>query len=218
MIVSPFPVSLALPVGGPPRSEGVHVSRLIRGIARETGVLDAKWADDLSLVEIPGEQEAWWDSLDEASRLRMSIGLAWEDWYVPQLEGVTYHPGEMFVDGVYMTHDGESLDTLVVEGTSTLCLVLHEVKVTYKSLKTVGDLSSQWMWVAQCKSYCKGLHCRLAYLHVLFLCGDYKYPISPQLRCWRLEFTQAEIDENWELMVSYLAHRRAMEREEAGLE
>lgn len=220
MRITSTAVDLALPLGRAPRSHGVHLSRIIRGIALETGVLKPEWADDLGLIEMPGEQEAWWAGLDQASRLRMCIGLAWEDWYIPRMEGgsVVDHPGEMQVQGVYMTHDGESIDTILTTRGQWPVLALHEVKATYKSTKTVGDMTGQWMWLSQCKGYCKGLETLRAYLHVLFLCGDYKYPITPQLRRWQIDFTQAEIDENWELMQDYLAHQLALEREEAGLE
>lgn len=217
MKVSALPITLPLPLGAP-RSPGVHLSRIIRGIAQESGILKPEWADDLGLVEVEGEQEAWWDGLDTASRLRMSIGLAWEQWYIPQLLDVVDHPGEMRVDGIYMTHDGESIDTILTPRGQKPILALHEVKATYKSTKTVGDLSGQWMWLAQCKGYCKGLQTLRAYLHVLFLCGNYKYPISPQLIRWQIDFTPDEIEENWQLMTEYLRHKQAMDREEAGLE
>lgn len=154
MIAELVPVILHLPESEP-RSQGVHVSRLIRGIAAETGILKAEWVriEDLSLVE--ASQHDWWESLDPSSRLRMSIGLAWEQWYLRQLEGVTPHPGEMQIDGIYMTHDGESLDLIVTpKGRGLYVPVLHEVKATYKSTKTVGNLTTQWMWLAQTKAYC----------------------------------------------------------------
>ena len=87
--------------------------------------------------------------------------------------------------------------------------IVHEVKATYKSTRTVGDLSSQWMWLAQIKAYCKGLDTRHARLHVLFLCGDYTYPIKPVLKVWDIEFTQEEIDANWELLRDYRDERAA---------
>lgn len=193
------------PQSGRGRSQGMHLSKIIKNIALENGVLDEQYAEDLSLVEVSGRQELWWNSLDPAVRLKMSIGLAWEDWYVPQLGCVAYHPGEMEVQGIYMTHDGESIDFLVKH---KLELALHEVKATYKSTNTVGDLTTQWMWLAQTKGYCKGLGTRIAYLHVLFLCGDYSYPIGPILKCWRVEYTQAEIDENWDVIIDYVKHRQ----------
>lgn len=211
MLVELVP-TLIVPPAGPPRSPGVHVSRIIRKIAVENGVLDPKWVDDLSLLEVGNS--GWWESLDESTQLRMSIGLAWEEWYLNQLEGVVFHPGEMQVDGIYMTHDGESLDYLVTNGKKQMGLVLHEVKATYKSTKTVGNLLTQWMWLAQTKSYCKGLSTRVAYLHVLFLCGDYSYPMSPKKKIWKITYTQAEIDDNWELMMDYYRHHQRQEMED----
>lgn len=213
MITSLVSVSLP-PQSGHGRSEGLHLSKIIRAIAVESKILDAAYAEDLSLVEVSGRQEEWWANLPESTRLKMSMGLAWEDWYVPQLQTVAYHPGEMEVEGVYMTHDGESLDVVWSQGDHCL----HEVKLTYKSTKTVGDLETQWMWVSQCKGYCKGLNTLVAYLHVLFVCGNYKFPINPQLKVWRIEFTQEEIDDNWELMTDYVRHRQVMDREDDGLE
>lgn len=212
MITSQVSVQFPLQVGSP-RSEGIHLSKVIRAIAVESKILDANYAEDLSLFEVSGRQVDWWASLNESVRLKMSMGLAWEDWYVPHLQTVAYHPGEMDVEGIYMTHDGESLD--VVWGGD---LALHEVKLTYKSTKTVGNLETQWMWLAQCKGYCKGLNTRTAYLHVLFVCGDYKYPITPQLKVWKIQFTQEEIDDNWELLIDYVRHRRVLEQEDEGLE
>lgn len=214
MITQLIPVQIPAQTGHG-RSEGVHLSKIIRAIAVESKILDAAFVEDVSLVEVGGRQESWWASLPEDVRLKMSMGLAWEDWYVPTLGTVAYHPGEMEVEGIYMTHDGESLDVVWNAGN----LALHEVKLTYKSTNTVANLETQWMWLAQCKGYCKGLNVRVAYLHVLFVCGNYKYPIKPQLKVWRIEFTQEEIDDNWELLVDYVRHRQLLEREaDEGLE
>ena len=224
MITTLIPTELWLPEDKSVRSRGIHQSKIVRAIAAETGILDAKWVEDLSLVD--RSSAGWWSNLDEASRLRIAIGIAWEEWYIPLLPNVVKHPGEMCIEGVYMTHDGESLDTLVrlADGRHEYELALHEVKTTYKSIKTVApkliddtsdtpDLSSQWMWLAQTKAYCKGLGALVAYLHVLFICGDYKFPISPQLKLWRIDYTQDEIQENWELMMDYVRHRRQIAAE-----
>lgn len=211
MQITLIPSTIAMPNGGAPRSEGVHLSRIIRSMAVKNGTLKKEWVEDLSLVEVGGRQQDWWDGLDAGSQLRMSIGLAWEEWYVHQLGNVAFHPGEMELDGIYMTHDGESLDMIAGDQLHLCC---HEVKATYKSTKTVGDLGGQWLWLAQTKGYCKGLKTLTAYVHVLFLCGDYLYPITPQLKVWQITYTQAEIDDHWEMMVSYMHHQLRMERED----
>jgi hypothetical protein len=200
---------------GAPRTEGVHLSRLIRNMAVEYGLLDKEWVQDLGLVEVQGNGQAWWDSLDEVSKIRMSLGLAWEQYYLPLLPGMVHQPGEMSCEGIYMNQDGESLDVIMVERKPTHMLAIHEVKVTYKSTKTVADIAKQWLWLMQVKGYCWAKGTRLAYLHVLFLCGDYGYPIQPQKRIWRILFEQTEIDEAWELVTNYRNHRLKQEAEDA---
>lgn len=216
MIVSRIDVPLFLPPPDMPRSEGVHLSSIIRCIATEQGILKPEWAEELSLVDAR-------TITDPVAILRISIGLAWEQYYIPRILGpvlgVTDHPGEYEVDGVYMTPDGESVSVIITDrqgrpafGDSGPYLpVVHEVKATYKSTRTVGELESQWMWVAQVKGYCKAVSTRFSALHVLFLCGDYKYPIRPVLSSWLIEFDQAEIDGNWDLMTEYRDYRLRIE-------
>lgn len=202
MITSEIPVSLELPESRYPRSPGIHVSGIIRCMALEYGILETEEMDGLSLTD-------YRHITDPVARLRINIGLAWEEHYVPMLEGVVDHPGEMQVEGVYMTHDGESLDVIVTETHNGMTIVVHEVKATYKSTKTVGDLTSKnnWMWQAQLMAYCKACNTRIAKMHVLFLCGNYKYPITPLLKCWLVEFTQEEIESNWQLLQDYKKYR-----------
>jgi hypothetical protein len=205
MKIREIEVQLSLPGSKVPRSEGIHVSSIIRCIATELGILKGNIAEDLSLTDVR-------EITDPVAILRISIGLAWEQYYIPEILGpsldVIDHPGEMEVDGIYMTHDGESLSVIITDTTQFWGLMVHEIKATYKSVKTVGDMSTQWMWLTQCKAYCKGKGTRFAMMHVLFLCGDYKFPITPQLKCWQIEFTQDEIDENWELMTDYVKHKQ----------
>lgn len=216
MITTLIPTTLAMPPGAP-RSPGIHESSIIRCIAAETGVLDRRWVEELSLIE--GNHDEWWAGLDEDSQLRMAIGMAWDEWYIPRIPNVVPHPGELCVDGVYMTPDGESVDVILTDHGSRHVFALHEVKTTSKSIKTVAprlvtgdmndpaDLETQLMWLWQVLAYCKGMKTLLAYLHVLFLYGDYTYPMRPRLLCWRLQFTQEEVDYNWSLLTDYVRER-----------
>ncbi len=182
-----------LPPARTERSKGIHVSNIIRCIASDTGILKSEWAEDASLTDVR-------QITDPIAILRISMGLAWEEWYIPRLPEVSDHPGELQVDGVYMSPDGESLEAFFGVGMQS---VIHEVKATYKSVKTVGDLRTQWMWLSQIQAYCKARETLYAKLHVLFVCGDYKYPITPQLKVWRLVFTEQEIADNWKLLTDY---------------
>ena len=196
MIVHEIPAEISLPEPLTPRSAGIHVSGIIRAIATEAGILKPEVAEEVSLVDARS-------ITDPIAILRISLGLAWEEYYLPKVPGLVDHPGEMKVDGVYMTHDGESLDVVTTEHTQRYETVCHECKLTWKSTKTVGDLSNQFMWLCQIKAYCKGLNTRFAKLHVYFVCGDYTYPIRPQLRVWLIEFTEEEISGNWDMLIDY---------------
>lgn len=200
MRVTEIPFEIFLPSSKMPRSPGVHVSGIIRCMATESGILKNEWAEELSLLDIQ-------TITDPVAVLRISIGLAWEQYYIPSIlgpaMGVIDHPGEMYVDGIYMTQDGESIDVLVIDK-EVYKPIIHEVKATYKSIRTVGDLSSQWMWMAQCKAYCKGSGTNICMMHILFLCGDYKYPIKPVLKIFKIEFTDEEIEENWDILTTYM--------------
>lgn len=208
MIVTPKPAELSLPESLEPRSSGVHVSSIIREIAITQGILKYGTVDaDSKLLD---KQEI----TDPTAILRIAIGLSWEEWYIPRIlgpQGVVDHPGEMSQDGIYMTHDGESLDVIITPKGSKGRGRIHEIKATYKSTNTVGeDLRTQWMWLCQVMAYCKGSGTRFATIHVLFLCGDYRMPITPQLKIWDIEFSQKEIDDNWTLIKDYRDYREGV--------
>lgn len=199
-----IPITLTLPKAEG-RSAGIHVSGLIRAIATEQGILKPEWCEELSLSDVR-------EITDPVAVLRISLGLAWEAHYIPIMGNIVDHPGEMQLDGIYMTHDGESIDSVLSPKGRKTVLIVDEVKATYKSTKTVGDMTGQWMWLTQCMAYCKALGTRFARLHVLFICGDYSYPISPLLKCWQIEFTQEEIDMRWELLRDYRDYRMGLEQ------
>lgn len=208
MRVEPVPLTLTLPPSKTPRSAGLHASNVIRYIAAKTGILRTELAEDVSLTDVRS-------ITDPVAILRICIGLAWEEWLAQQLPDVLDHPGEMSLDGIYLTHDGESLDHIYTERGPALVPRVHEYKTTYKSLRSLQssdgwNLESQWMWTTQLKCYCKALSTRHARLYALFLCGDYAPPIRPQFCVWDVEFTQEEIDENWDLIT-------AVARQEGGL-
>lgn len=196
MIITPLPETPLVMPPGDVRSPGVHASSIIRCIAVEQGILKPEWCEELSLSDARS-------ITDTVAVLRIRMGLAWERHYLPTVEGIIYQPGEILVDGIYMTPDGESLSVVHVLPTKPWAKVLHECKLTYKSMNTVGNLYSEWMWLAQCLAYCKGSETRFAQMHVLFVCGDYTYPIKPRLRIWVIEFSQEEIDMNWNLLRDY---------------
>ena len=194
MKVKEFPIKLILPEPKVIRNPGIHVSGIIRAIAAEMGILNVG-AEEVSLVDRR-------EITDPDAILRISIGLAWEEWYISNVLsylGAIDHPEQIEVDSIHMSLDAESLRVTVTKRQSKYQSVVHEVKATYKSIKRVENLDSQWMWMSQIKAYCKAKATTLAMLHVLFLCDSYK----PQLKVWELEFTQQEIEDNWGLLKDY---------------
>ncbi len=188
---------LELPQPKVARSEGVHVSNIIRSIALKVGFLDKKWETGLSLTDAS-------EITDPDSILRIMIGLAWEAFLIPTLAGVVDHPGELHLEGIYLTHDGESCDR-VYSGTRNFELIVYEVKSTYKSARK--NIREQWMYLTQLKAYCKALGTRYSRIDILYICGDYTYPIRPCRKVYEIEFTQQEIDANWSMIVDYAQAR-----------
>lgn len=214
MIAIASDILLPPPLSRVPRSAGLHQSEIIKAMAIDLGILDQEVVEDLGIADA---QAAWWASLSPESRLRIAMGLAWEEWYIPQIPEVIDHPGELVRDGVAMSPDGESLDVIITQMAFKAIPIfepirrhvvrIHEVKATYKSVKTVGDLTSQWMWRSQIMGYCGARGTRYAALHVLFVDGDYTWPMRPSIRRWDIEFTQDEIDKDWELKMDYHKER-----------
>ena len=199
MTVTEIDAPLFLPESDEPRSPGVHLSSIIRRIAIQEGILTTDEEESMGLLSDHRE------ITDPVAILRISIGLAWEQYYIPRILGpaldVVDHPGEMLVDGIYMTPDGESVGIVHVEkrGKKRHDSIVHEIKATYKTARK--DIRKQWMWIAQMRSYCRAKGTCHAMLHVLFICGDYSRPIKPMLRTFVFEFTQEELDSTWDLML-----------------
>lgn len=206
MIVTSEQLDIEIPASKTPRSQGVHVSSIIRCIATERGVLKPEWAEEIAELSLSDQRTI----KDPVAKLRICMGLAFEEWYIPQLKGVKDHPGEFKVDDVYLSPDGESLSVIFTQGKVNRRLKVIEVKVTYKSLNTVGNLDltpKNFMWLSQMMSYCKARNTLEADLHVLFVCGDYQKPITPQLWVYHVIFTPEEIEENWSLMRDYKTYK-----------
>jgi len=161
-----------------PRTSGIHLSGIISHIARLTGRLDR-------------DDESTGFSLE--TKLMMALGLAWEDWLAHQLPHVDYHFGELSLDGIICSPDGVDCATDT----------LYEFKTTRKSsFKTLECYDKQWMWISQNQGYCKMLGWTKVRQIIYFINGDYRPP-TPQLITLAIDYTQAEIDANWQLMLKY---------------
>ena len=160
----------------PARSEGVHLSDILRYIAVKSHMLK------------PGEP------LENEYPLRMAVGLAWEWFCFALYPSVCHQPGEIEVDRVFMSPDGFADD---------IGPQIEEAKATW--LKTMnGDaLLEKALWLWQGMGYAKALSARLVRWHVLYVNGDYNWHRGGEPRYIRylVEFSQAEIDSNWRMVL-----------------
>lgn len=85
----------------------------------------------------------------------------------------------------------------------------EEYKATWKScrhglLDNDGAPLPQFLgWFIQMKAYAKWLGVDTFLLTVLFINGDYTQPLAPQMKTWKLVFTQEEIDDNWTGLMAF---------------
>jgi hypothetical protein len=210
------------------RSEGLHLSEIIRDYALAGGVLDAKWIKT--------------DLIEEQNTNLMQLGLAFEQYleYSRQHPEIEMHPGELMTRHteycgecghrehvgygcdycgcieskplvIYMTPDGLSLINKR-DYVLTSAHFIHEFKFTLKSsrgfiehLRTRSKKSLMWLW--QILGYCHAAKTLAAKLHVMFVAGDYSYSDSDEARAaykiYRLEFRQEDVDQNWEMLVKH---------------
>lgn len=140
---------------------------------------------------------------------RVEIGLLFESMLEIALREkfATVRPGEIVSDeGVYMSPDGVNPEECAGE----------EYKCTFMSaskglMETVRDpetgelyqipLDKFLHWFIQMMGYAKWLGTNKFILRVLFLCGDYKFPITPQFKTYHIEFTDEEIEQNWKMLM-----------------
>lgn len=168
----------SMPLGGGVRSSGLHLTDVIWSLATAIGI-----AED--------------SATEEQLRTYGAVGFAWErmveqgmalacssDRYV--------RPGEVVLDGITGSPDLLDLSESIVIDTKAL----------FKSSKQLADLQRNfWKWLVQLKGYLKMVGWDTAELWILPICGDWKPPmIQPPVRK-RLQFTKAEIDDNWLMII-----------------
>ncbi len=157
------------------RSPGTHVSSIIRDLAFRFGHLDKKWKNS---------------PLDPA---RINPGFLFERALeMAFVDRLGTRIGELNQDGIAMSPDG-----LLVEGGE---IKVDEFKCTWKSMNQ--PIENQRLWLTQIQAYCKALDTTYAVLRVLWVNGDYTYPLSPVYQRYDLEFTKKEIEKNWRMLVS----------------
>lgn len=182
----------------PVRSPGVHLSGIIRSVALSTGALKSRDDEEDLDVMIANTQP---ENVGDNSRLMLVVlGMAWESWMAPRIPGMIHQPGELCLDGVYMSPDGIAFDE---KGKGKL----HEFKATWTTARKPIEDHAMWMW--QAAGYLAALseHFKEPWLnvvfHPVFMRGDYTRtgPQWPLYRPQEIEFEPEEIRSYWDMLL-----------------
>lgn len=183
------------------RSPGTHVSDIIHSLCLRLG----HYVDDGSLPDMT----------------RLQMGNAWERAVASMYEESDpnrWAKGwEVCLDGVYGTpdfidlHPNErgaweySAETSICQEDANADFSVEECKCTWMSAR--NDIHSEkfWKYKVQLMAYCKMLGACLGHLHVLFVNGEYEKGVlgTPVYRVWRAEFTQGQLDQNWNMLMKH---------------
>jgi len=179
------------------RTAGVHLTDIIHDMEKSIGHNRnprAMGEDKLCLYQTVGY--LWEDVLTKVINAERSWAIS------PGL----VRPGEIELDGIIMTPD--AVDFAAEEGP-----VLEEWKVTWRSM--ARDLESEnWHWFVQMKAYCHALKLTRANLRILYVNGDYK-PTIPKPQGYAIEFTQRELEENFQMVCNHARSRGWLPKKEA---
>jgi hypothetical protein len=146
------------------------------------------------------------DSSKPMDMRRVEMGLLFENMLERALmeKFGTVRPGEIVSEdgnNIYMSPDGVNPD--LCAGEEYKCTYMSSSKGISEAVVVDGTtyhipLDKFVHWFIQMKGYAKWLCVNRFILRVLFVCGDYSYPIQPQFISYDITFTDAEIDANWD--------------------
>ena len=164
---------------GLPRAPGLHLTDIIKHIQDTINPYKGDGFDNMALTA--------------------EIGFIWEDLLSYVLGNrMGKRLNDLECDGIYCNPDGVGYDPL--DGVTP---VVEEYKCTWRSINKPPTENPRYMM--QIKSYCHVLKMKVVVMHICYLMGDYKGS-GPLARSYRIEFTEQEIEENWNVI---LAHKDA---------
>ena len=118
-----------------------------------------------------------------------ALSLVWAERYAARI-------GEVEKDGIVGSPDGLS----PYDPFERYPIVNEEYKATWRSSNKTPD--KVWYYMTQFKSYCYMLDVNVTIAHILYLMGDYRGS-GPQYECYRIEFSEQELIENWTMILSH---------------
>lgn len=179
---TPFPQCFEGPqneAGTPRTYDRLHLSTIYRD-------LDEAWRQTVR------------DSIDEDTNYYLTMGWMWE-WALSRAFADAYAVGDLSRteewerDGIVGSPDSMRMDPYRVV----------EFKATYRSERKLESMEKWfWTWLVQAKSYCWMTGAREWELHALFVNGNWRPP-QPNVRSLLIQFSDAECEENWEMIVNH---------------
>lgn len=161
------------------RSEGIHLSGVLRYIALEGGLM-RRAAEQIEEDELP---------------TRMALGIAWEEFGASLIPAMYWQPGEVYDSGVYMNCDG-------ITAGPDWEIVIEEFKLTWRKARVAAEvLSDEWYWMQQGRGYCLGYSATEVRYHVLYVNGDYRGS-GPLYRTYRIRFDESELQSTRRMLLA----------------
>jgi len=167
-------------IAGPSRSEGLHVSGVLKSILLA-----------LEPERFGGEMD--WTKIELGFAVERLIERAFAE-----RQRNIVRIGELEKDGISGSPDGVSFDDPLAPGE----MIVHEIKCTWMSATGCPEHKKFVHWLWQIKAYCYLAETTRARLHVFFVNGNYKDERSPLYREWDLTFHEGELAENWMMITN----------------
>lgn len=174
-----------------PRENGLHLGEVIKSLQDAAG-LGYKKGGGFSDMQLTAE-----------------IGLLWERALSKIMrEKYAARPPQIQVDGIWMSPDGVSTnDNLAAmsigpDPDEEADFVVEEYKAAWKSTKS--SPVDNFYYMCQVKSYCRAMGTNIAIMHIFHVMGDYRGS-GPIYRTARIEFSDYELDQNWEMILKHKA-------------
>jgi len=136
---------------------------------------------------------------DEPNPYQFEKGFVWERLLSMALPNVAERPGEIEQDGIICSPDGIGYSDWVQD------TVVEEYKCTARS--SSHNPGNNVGWMMQIKAYCKAVGVTNVVMRILHLNGDYKTDRNPTPKTYLIQFTQGEIDTNWNAILNYARDR-----------
>lgn len=151
------------------RSEGTHLTDILRRMNMESGRLKEKIVFGRNTFAPLDEED-----LPEC----MFLGMAFET-MIMQLNPWLERIGEVSKDGIAMSPDAGSYNCNrhLLSPDKRVPVVLDEIKLTWKSIRHM--LEEYYNYLQQTKAYCIGLETYYCRLHVMHVNGNYRFGDDP---------------------------------------